>query len=55
LTEKVHELKLINVQRNNRIGNLELQIEVEEFPYRNKVKELEDSVSFYKNKVRQLE
>ncbi|PNF20166.1 hypothetical protein B7P43_G18363 [Cryptotermes secundus] len=54
LTEKVHELKLINVQRNNRIGILELQIKAEEFPYQQKAKELEDSVSYYKNKNMEL-
>jgi hypothetical protein len=31
---------------------LELQIKAEEFPYQQKAKELEDTVSFYKNKVR---
>jgi uncharacterized protein YihD (DUF1040 family) len=54
LAEKVHELKLINVQCNNQIGTLELQIKAEEFPYQQKVKELEDDISFYKSKVRQL-
>jgi hypothetical protein len=48
-------MKLINAQRNNRIGILELQIKAEEFPYQQKVKGLEDNVSFYKNKVRQLD
>jgi hypothetical protein len=55
LTEKVHELKLTNAQQNNVIGNLKLQIRAEEFPYQQKVKELEERVSFYKSKVRQME
>jgi hypothetical protein len=55
LAEKVQELKLINAQRNNRIGILELQIKTVDFPYQKKVKELEDCLSFYKSKVRQLE
>jgi hypothetical protein len=53
LTEKVRELKLSNAQQNNMIGNLKLQIRAEEFPYQQKVKELEERVSFYKSQVRQ--
>ena len=32
-----------------------MQIRAEEFPYQQKVKELEERVSFYKSKVRQTE
>ena len=55
MTEKVHELKLTNAQQNNIIGNLKLQIRAEEFPYQQKVKELEERVSYYESKVRQME
>jgi uncharacterized coiled-coil protein SlyX len=55
LIEKVNELKVTNAQQKNTIGNLNLQIRAEEFPYQQKVKELEEKVSFYKSKVRQME
>jgi hypothetical protein len=55
LTEKVNELKITNVQQKITIGNLNLQIRAEEFPYQQKAKELEERVSFYKSKVRQME
>jgi hypothetical protein len=54
LAKKVQELKLINAERNNRIGILELQIKAEDFPHRQKVKELEDGLSLYQSKVIQL-
>jgi len=55
LTEKVNELKITNAQQKITIGNLNLQIRAEEFPYQQKAKELEERVSFYKSKVRQME
>jgi uncharacterized protein YlxW (UPF0749 family) len=55
LTEKVRELKLTNAKQNNIIGNLKLKIRAEEYPYQQKAKELEERVSFYKSKVRQME
>jgi uncharacterized protein YihD (DUF1040 family) len=54
LTKKVNELKTTNAQQNNVIGNLKLQIRAEELPYQKKVKELEEEVSSYQSKVRQL-
>jgi hypothetical protein len=54
LTEKVKELKITNAQQKNIIGNLNLQIRAEEFPYQQKVKELEERVSFYKSKNMEL-
>jgi len=52
LTEKFKELKITNAQQKNVIGNLNLQIRTEEFPYQQKAKELEERVSFYKMEVR---
>jgi hypothetical protein len=55
LTEKVNELKIANTQqKKNTIGNLNLQIRAEESPYQQKVKEMEERVSFYTSKVRQM-
>lgn len=54
LTEQVHKLQLINAQQNNRIGNLKLQIRTEEFPYQQKVNQLEECTSFYKSKNKEL-
>jgi hypothetical protein len=51
LAKKVQELKLVNAERNNRIGILELQIKAEDFPHRQKVKELEDNLLLYQSKV----
>jgi len=55
LTEKIKDLKITNAQQKNIIGNLNLQIRAEEFPYQQKAKELEERVSFYKREVRQME
>jgi uncharacterized protein YlxW (UPF0749 family) len=54
LIEKVQELKITNAQQNNINRNLKLQIRAEEFPYQQKVQELEKKVSFYQSKVRQM-
>ena len=42
IDRKVKELKITNVQQRNEIGNLNLQIKAEEFPYQRKVNELEE-------------
>ncbi|KDR19230.1 hypothetical protein L798_06285 [Zootermopsis nevadensis] len=54
LGKQVQELKVINAERNNRIGILELQVKAEDFPHRQKVKELQDSLSFYQSKNMEL-